>query len=294
MSLINDYLILCKPRVVMLMLITSLVGMHLASSGFVPWQPLIYGTLGIGLAACSAATLNHLLDRHIDTKMSRTAQRPIANGRISPLNASVFAAVMGMLAMLILFKLVNSTTAWLTLATLFGYAGFYTLILKHATPQNIVIGGAAGAMPPLLGWSAVSGNINPHSLLLVLIIFIWTPPHFWALAIYRIKDYEQAKIPMLPNTHGIRFTKLCILLYSILLLPVALLPFIVGMSGLLYLIISSVATVIFIALAYLLLTQNSNLCAYRLFNYSIIYLLLIFVGLLLDHYLITKILGSIA
>lgn len=283
---ITDYLTICKPRVVLLMLITALVGMHLASPGLVPWQPLLWGTIGIGLAACSAAALNHLLDRHIDSKMLRTAQRPIAKGRITPIQAIVFAAILGSVAMLLLFNLVNATTAWLTFATLFGYAGFYTLVLKRATPQNIVIGGAAGAMPPLLGWSAISGDISPFSLLLVLIIFVWTPPHFWALAIYRADDYAHAKIPMLPNTHGIRFTKLCILLYSILLLPVTVLPYLVGMSGLLYLIFSLILDSTFIYRAFKLARSSDKLPAHKLFDFSIKYLLILFLALLADHYLI--------
>lgn len=282
--MIKDYLTLCKPRVVMLMVVTSIVGMHLATSTYVPIKTLFWGNLGISLAACSAAVLNHLLDRHIDLKMSRTNMRPVATGRVTPKRAIVFAFILGSLALASLLLFVNKITAFLTVVTLFGYAIFYTVYLKRATPQNIVIGGLAGAMPPLLGWCAVTGMVDPYGLLLVLIIFIWTPPHFWALAIYRVNDYANAKIPMLPNTHGIKFTKLCILLYTLLMLPAVILPYLVGMTGIVYLALATTITLYFIALAWKLFIAKDNKLAYRLFNYSIFYLGLLFLGLLLDHY----------
>lgn len=210
----KDYLTLCKPKVVLLMLLTAIVGMFLAAPGWVGTTPLILGSLGIGLCAGAAAAINHLVDRHIDAVMSRTKKRPIAQGKIEPYQALIFALLIGTLGVLVLYLWVNPLTAFLTFATLIGYAGIYTGYLKRATPQNIVIGGLAGAAPPLLGWTAVTGSLAPEALLLVLIIFTWTPPHFWALAIYRYKDYEAANIPMLPVTHGIALTKLHILLYT--------------------------------------------------------------------------------
>ena len=284
-SAIQDYITICKPKVVLLMLVTTWVGMHLASPLLVSWKILIFGSLGIALAACSAAIINHLVDRHIDAKMTRTAKRPIACGRITPLQALMFSASLGLSAFVILLYFVNLTTTWLTFATLLGYAVIYTLYLKRTTPQNIVIGGVAGAMPPLLGWTAVSGQIDPNGLLLVLIIFIWTPPHFWALAIHREQDYAKAKIPMLPNTHGINFTKLCILLYTILLVPVTLLPFVVGMTGIIYLTASIILNFIFLRYTIKLYTNKDNKYALKTFHYSIIYLLVLFMILLLDHYL---------
>lgn len=286
LAVINDYLILCKPKVVLLMLVTAWVGMYLASPLFISWHVVIYGTLGISLAASSAAVINHLMDRHIDLKMTRTSNRPIASGRISTKQAITFAVILAIIAWLILSKLINMLTAILTFATLFGYAVIYTLYLKRATPQNIVIGGLSGAMPPLLGWAAVSNNINPHSLLLVLIIFTWTPPHFWALAIYRVNDYANAKIPMLPVTHGIKFTKLCLLLYTILLFAVTCLPFAVNMSGVAYLSVASILNIIFLSLAlrlYKTAGATERLLAIKTFNFSLIYLLLLFMALLIDQ-----------
>jgi len=283
-SVLKDYLTLCKPRVVLLMIVTAWVGMHLASYELIPWQILIFASLGIAFAAASAAIINHLLDRHIDAKMKRTATRPIACGRITPTAALLFAATLAILAFIILITFVNFTTTWLTFATLLGYALLYTVFLKRATPQNIVIGGAAGAMPPLLGWTAVAGSIEPNGLLLVLIIFTWTPPHFWALAIYRKQDYAAAHIPMLPNTHGVQFTKLCILLYTILLIPITILPYLVGMSGMLYLSLTLVIDLIFVYRTIVLYRSSNIQQALKIFHYSIIYLLLLFVFLLLDHY----------
>lgn len=280
----KDYLELCKPRVVMLMLLTAFVGMLLASPGFVPWQILVFGTLGIGLAASSGAVLNHLVDRHIDAVMQRTQQRPIASGRINLLQALLFAFILGVLGMAILIYWVNVLTAVLTFFTLIGYAVIYTLFLKHATPQNIVIGGLAGAMPPLLGWTAVTGHIDYSGLLLVLIIFAWTPPHFWALAVYRHEDYAKAKVPMLPVTHGITYTKLNILLYTLILTAVTMLPFVVDMSGLIYLIGAILLDAGFLYWAIKLKFSDDLKIGLKTFNYSIIYLGLLFLVLLIDHY----------
>lgn len=280
----RDYLQLCKPRVVMLMMLTAIVGMCLATPGAIPWQIFMLGNLGIALAASSAASINHLVERHLDKLMHRTQRRPIAQGKIAPANAIWFAVILGVSSMAILIAFVNALTALLTFITLIGYAGIYTLYLKHATPQNIVIGGLAGAAPPLLGWVAVTGHINPPSLLLVLIIFIWTPPHFWALAIYRIEDYAKAKIPMLPNTHGIPYTKLNILLYTILLCASSILPFIIGMSGMIYLIGTLILDGVFLYWAIRLFVTEQKIVAIKTFRYSIWYLMFLFAALLIDHY----------
>ncbi len=285
-SIFNDYLTLCKPKVVLLMLITAWVGMYLASPHALQWHAIAFGTLGIASAASAAAIINHLMDRQIDRKMSRTAARPIATGRITPLRALLFAASLGIVAWFVLSQLVNMTTALLTFATLIGYAVIYTMYLKRATPQNIVIGGLSGAMPPLLGWTAISGTIHAHALLLVLIIFTWTPPHFWALAVYRADDYAAAHIPMLPVTHGIKFTKLCLLLYTLLLLAVSCLPFVVGMVGYLYLSSALLLNGIFIYMAlhlYKATGPAEHVYAIKTFNFSIIFLLLIFTALIADH-----------
>lgn len=282
----RDYFELCKPKVVTLMLLTTLVGMFLATPGFVPWHIVLFGLLGIGLAAGSAAAINHVVDRHIDQLMARTQRRPIATGKIAPKQALLFASVLGLAGMFILIVFVNALTALLTFLTLIGYACVYTLYLKRATPQNIVIGGAAGAAPPLLGWAAVTNHIDPYALLLVLIIFTWTPPHFWALAIARYKEYAKANIPMLPVTHGIRFTKLSILLYSILLLVATMLPFATGMSHMLYLCGALILGLRFLYWAIKLMFSNDNSIAMKTFRYSIVYLMLLFILLLLDHYFI--------
>jgi len=279
------YYELCKPRVVALMLITSLVGMLLATPSWVPLRILILGNLGIGLGACAAAVVNHLVDRRIDALMGRTQFRPLPSGRVTSGQAILFASVLAFLSMLILSLWVNKLTALLTLVTLIAYAGVYSLYLKRATPQNIVIGGIAGAAPPLLGWTATTGHIDPHGLLLVLIIFVWTPPHFWALAIQRYKEYARADIPMLPVTHGIPFTKLCIFLYTLLLAAVSVLPYVVGMSGLIYLVAALLLNSIFIFKSYLLLTKKEeHVLAGNVFRFSIWYLFGIFVFLLIDHY----------
>ena len=234
-ALWQDYLELTKPRVVALMILTAIIGMCMAVPGFVPWQPLIFGNLGIALCAGAAAAINHIVDERIDQKMARTKKRPVATGRISQAQAIVFATVLTILGVAVLLIWVNTLTAVLTVASLIGYAFIYTMFLKRATPQNIVIGGLAGAAPPLLGWTAVTGDIHGHGLLLVLIIFAWTPPHFWALAIHRREEYALVGIPMLPVTHGVKFTALHILLYTILMFLITLLPFITLLSSWLYL-----------------------------------------------------------
>lgn len=283
--LLKDYLELCKPKVVALMMLTAVVGMILASPTFPSAYVLFWGNLGIALAASSAAAINHLIDRHIDTKMMRTHKRPIASGRITPTQAIIFSLIIGAVGLLILDVFINPLTAVLTGLTLIGYAGVYTLYLKRATPQNIVIGGAAGAAPPLLGWCAVTNSVTAEALLLVLLIYTWTPPHFWALAIYRCEDYEKANIPMLPVTHGIPFTKLCVLLYTILLFVVSLFPYLINMCGLTYLVGASALGAIFCYKSWQLYRSNDKNDAMRLFHFSITYLNLLFVILLVDHFL---------
>jgi len=281
----HDYLELCKPRVVALMLLTVIVGMYLATPGWVPLATLGAALLGVGLCAGSAAAINHLLDKRIDAVMARTKKRPIAHGRISVSQAFCFAAVLGLIGLAVLNYLVNPLTAMLTFATLIGYAGVYTGYLKRATSQNIVIGGLAGAAPPLLGWTAVTNQLDPQALLLVLIIFTWTPPHFWALAIYRFDDYQHAEIPMLPVTHGIPYTKLNVVLYTILLLVVSVLPFAVGMSGWLYLVGAMLLGARFLYWSIVLYRRDEAIVAMRTFRFSILYLMLLFLFLLIDHYL---------
>lgn len=281
---IRDYIELCKPRVVLLMILTAMVGMCLAPSISFPVMPLILGSMGIALVAASAATLNHIADQHIDKLMRRTEHRPIAKGKISTLHSLYFAGSLCLAGMLILVIYINTMTAILTFFSLIAYAVCYTLYLKHATPQNIVIGGIAGAAPPLLGWTSVTGTVNPEALILVLIIFVWTPPHFWALAIHRFDDYAKAKVPMLPNTHGIAFTKLNILLYTILLICVTLLPYLIHMSGKIYLAGVLIANAIFLYHVVRLYYSNNSQCALNTFKYSIHYLGIIFLLLLVDHY----------
>ena len=283
-STLVDYLRLCKPKVVLLMLLTSWVGMHLASEQAIPFTVLIFSTLGIAFAAAGSAVINHLVDRNIDAKMTRTAMRPIASGRITAKNALVFSGFLSLFGLGLLLVFVNPVTAGLTFVTTLGYAIIYTIFLKRATPQNIVIGGLAGATPPLLGWSAITGNITPEALLLVLIIFAWTPPHFWSLAIYRIEDYTKAKIPMLPVTHGIKFTKLCIVLYTLLLFAITLLPFAIKMSKLIYLATAVTLGLGFVYSSVKLYLSNKQKRAMQTFNFSILYLVLLFIGLLFDHY----------
>ena len=282
----RDYLELTKPKVVVLMLITSLAGMFLATRAGVSWNVLLFGNLGIGLCAGGAAVVNHVVDRRIDALMARTHKRPLAQGRVGPLPALLFALVLALLGMALLLVFTNPLTAWLTLASLLGYAVLYTGFLKRATPQNIVIGGLAGAAPPLLGWVAVSGHVSAEPLLLVLIIFAWTPPHFWALAIHRKEEYAKADIPMLPVTHGERYTKLHILLYTLVLLAVSLLPYAIHMSGLLYLACALVLGLRFLQWAWVLYRGSRPHAAIGTFKYSIGYLFALFIALLLDHYLL--------
>ena len=281
-----DFLELTKPRVVALMLITALIGMCMAVPGFVPWQPLILGNLGIGLCAGAAAAINHVVDERIDQKMSRTTNRPVATGRVSQTEALIFAALLAVLGAALLAWTINVLTAVLTVASLVGYAFIYTMFLKRATPQNIVIGGLAGAAPPLLGWTAVTGEIHAHGLLLVLIIFAWTPPHFWALAIHRKEEYAAVGIPMLPVTHGNRFTALHILLYTILMFLITLLPFATLLSGWIYLVSAVVLGVIFLYWSIEILREKNPKAPMETFKYSINYLLLLFVAMLADHWIL--------
>lgn len=281
----RDYYELGKPKVVLLIVFTAFVGMLLAVPGLPPAAALIFGTVGIGLAASSAAAINHVLDRRFDRAMQRTQSRPIPLGHISERRAFTYACVLGVISMLILIVFVNVLTAVLTFATLIGYAVIYTVWLKHATPQNIVIGGAAGAAPPVLGWAAVTGSIDHNALLLFLIIFAWTPPHFWALAIARRDDYAKVGIPMLPVVYGVSFTTLHILLYTILLMLVTLLPYLTGMAGLLYLAGALVLGGMFIYYAVKLRSKPTSVWAMKTFGFSITYLAVLFSLLLLDHYL---------
>ncbi len=283
----RDYLELTKPNVVALMILTTVIGMFLAVPGMVPLDVLILGNLGIAVCAGAAAVVNHVVDRQIDTKMARTFNRPVAKGRVEPAQAMLFASVLGVVGMAILLIYINALTAWLTLASLVGYAVIYTLFLKRATPQNIVIGGLAGAAPPLLGWTAVTGEIHGHALLLVLIIFAWTPPHFWALAVHRKDEYAKADIPMLPVTHGEKYTKLHIFLYTLILLVISVLPFVTGMSGWLYLLGAVVLGFGFIYWAIVMMIGKKPDAGMDTFKYSIVYLMALFVIMLADHYLVT-------
>ncbi|MDV2079583.1 heme o synthase [Marinobacter xestospongiae] len=280
----RDFLELTKPRVVALMILTAVIGMLLAEPGLPSWRVLLFGNLGIALLAGAAAVVNHVVDQKVDTVMARTRKRPVATGRLAPLDALLFALSLALAGMVVLVWQVNLLTAWLTLASLVGYAGVYTLFLKRATPQNIVIGGLAGAMPPLLGWTAVTGQVDGHALLLVLIIFAWTPPHFWALAIHRKEEYAKAGIPMLPVTHGNRYTELHILLYTLMLQAASLLPFVTGLSGTLYLVGALVLGLRFLHYAIRLLRGDDRRVALATFKYSITYLMALFVVLLVDHF----------
>ena len=279
------YYELTKPRVVLLMLLTALVGMLLATPHTPPLALIFWGLFGIGFTSSGAAVINHLVDEQYDAKMQRTAKRPIPTGKIDVRQAFIFALLLSIIGLGSLILWVNWLTALLTFLSSIGYAVVYTLFLKHATPQNIVIGGLAGAMPPLLGWCAITNHIDPNALLLVLIIFVWTPPHFWALAIHRQKEYQQVAIPMLPVTHGIEYTKLSILLYTILLVPVSLLPFIFGMSGKFYLYCTLLGDIGFLYWAIKLLLGKHPATPVKTFRYSIWYLMILFVVLLSDHYL---------
>jgi len=283
----RDYFELTKPRVVYLIVFTAIVGTLLASPGWPPLGPLVWGNLGIALAAACAAAINHVLDQKIDEQMARTRNRPIPKGKISTARALSFAAALGVTSMLILWFLVNPLTAVLTFFSLIGYAVIYTAWLKRATSQNIVIGGAAGAAPPVLGWAAVTNSIDPDALLLFLIIFVWTPPHFWALAIARKDEYARAGIPMLPVTHGVAYTRLQVLLYTVLLVLVTLMPFVTGMSGLIYLVAALVLNGIFLYYALAMKFTDRQELPMRVFKFSVTWLMWIFIALLVDHYLPT-------
>jgi protoheme IX farnesyltransferase len=276
---------LTKPRVVSLIVFTAVIGMFLATPGAVPVQILLAGTLGIGLVAGAAAAVNCLVEQKIDAVMSRTKWRPLPQGDVSVGQTLVFAGALGGLGLWLLYHYVNALTMWLTLATFVGYAVIYTVLLKPATPQNIVIGGASGAMPPVLGWAAVTGEVTIEPLLLFLVIFAWTPPHFWSLALYRTEDYARAGVPMLPVTHGKEYTRLQVLLYTLILFAVSLLPYVVQMAGIAYLAAAAVLGGIFVAYAWRIYRAYSDALAQKTFRYSIVYLALLFAALLVDHYL---------
>jgi len=284
-ALWRRYLELTKPKVVALITFTAIVGTLLASPGVPPLDALLWGNAGVALAAACAATLNHVLDRRIDEQMARTRSRPLPSGALSERRALAFAALLGVTSMALLAFLVNLLTAVLTFASLIGYAVIYTVWLKRATSQNIVIGGAAGAAPPVLGWAAVTNSVDPNALLLFLIIFVWTPPHFWALAIARRDEYAQAGIPMLPVTHGLAYTRLQVLLYTVLLTVVTLMPFLTGMSGLLYLAVALLLNTRFLYHALALKISAREELPMRVFRFSVTYLMWLFAALLVDHYL---------
>ena len=276
---------LTKPRVVSLIVFTAVIGMFLATPGMVPPQVLFAGTVGIALVAGAAAAINCLVEQNIDALMQRTRWRPLPRGELTGLQTLVFAGVIGGLGLWVLAQFVNALTMWLTLGTFVGYAVVYTLILKPATPQNIVIGGASGAMPPVLGWAAVTGEVSTEALLLFLIIFVWTPPHFWSLALYRTADYARAGVPMLPVTHGREYTALQVLLYTLLLVATTLLPYVIRMSGVLYLVAALVLGGVFMVHALRINLAYSDVAAQKAFRYSIAYLAFLFAALLVDHYL---------
>jgi len=283
-TMLTQFYELTKPRVVALIIFTAIVGMFLSVPGLPPFDLFFWGTLGIGMASAAGAAINQLFDSEADSVMKRTRLRPLPTGQLTTNQALVFALILATLAMLILVAKVNTLTAILTFASLIGYAVIYTVYLKHATPQNIVIGGAAGAAPPVLGWAAITGEVSSDALLLFLIIFVWTPPHFWALALYRYKDYEKAGIPMLPVTHGLKFTRLNILLYTILLTAVSVMPFAVQMSGWLYLVGVMMLNIVFLHYAIKLYRSYNDLLARKTFVYSIQYLAMLFALMLVDHY----------
>ena len=284
-AIAREYWELTKPRIVALLVFCAVIGMFLAVPGLPPWRALVFGTLGIWLASSSAAAFNQLIDRRIDKLMARTAHRPLATGHLNSMQVFVFASLIGVLSMVVLVMFVNPLTAALTFAGLIGYAVIYTAFLKRATPQNIVVGGIAGAVPPLLGWTAVTNQVHPYALLLVLIIFVWTPPHFWALAIFRRDDYSRAQVPMLPVTHGVEYTRWHVLFYTVLLVIATLLPYLAGMSGLFYLGGALVLGAGFLYYAVKLLSPPDERFAMRVFNYSIVYLMALFAFMLIDHYI---------
>ena len=282
--MVRQYIALTKPKIVMLTAFCAVIGMVLATDELVPWRIMVFGNIGISLLAGAGFTLNCMIERGIDARMARTRARPAARGEVSASGALAFAALLAAAGAWLLLVFVNPLTMWLTLATFVGYALIYTVLLKPATPQNIVIGGASGAMPPVLGWAAVANDVSPQALVLFLIIFVWTPPHFWALALYRVEDYRRAGLPMLPVTHGLPFTRLQILLYTVLLVATTLLPFMIQMSGWLYLASALVLGGIFIGYAWRLWRSYSDALARRTFGYSIYYLMALFAALLLDHW----------
>jgi protoheme IX farnesyltransferase len=284
-SRLRQFFSLAKPRVVLLIVFTAVIGMFLAAPGLPPIGAVVFGTLGIALVAGAAAAINCLVERKIDAVMARTRARPLPRGEITSLQTLAFAFAIGAIGLAILYAKVNVLTMWLTLATFVGYAVVYTVLLKPATPQNIVIGGASGAMPPVLGWAAVADRVTPEALLLFLIIFAWTPPHFWSLALYRAKEYARAGLPMLPVTHGSEYTRLQILLYAVVLFAVTLLPYAIRMSGVPYLVAALALGAGFVGYAIALLRRYSDELARRTFRYSITYLAALFSALLLDHYL---------
>jgi len=280
----RQFYALTKPRVTMLAVFCAVIGMFLATPGMVPWRVLFAGTAGIGLLAGAAFAINCLIEQEIDAKMARTRARPLPRGELTSLQTVVFAGVIGGIGMFLLYGYVNALTMWLTFGTFVGYAIIYTVVLKPATPQNIVIGGLSGAMPPLLGWTAVTGDVAPEALLLVLIIYAWTPPHFWALALYRTEDFTRAGLPMLPVTHGQKFTRLHVLLYTLILIASTVLPFVYGMSGWIYLAAALVLDGMFLYYAVRIYVAYSDRLAQQTFRYSVVYLACLFTALLLDHY----------
>ena len=283
---LRHFYVLCKPRVTALIVFTAMIGMLMATPGMVPMTVFIAATIGIAFTSGAAAAFNCLIEHKIDARMARTRARPLATGHLSPIETLLFASVLGGAGLSVLYSLVNPLTMWLTLGTFVGYAVIYTVLLKPATPMNIVIGGASGAMPPILGWAAVNNTVSPESLVMFLIIFAWTPPHFWALALYRREEYAKVGMPMLPVTHGERFTLLHILLYTVILVAVASMPYGLGMSGWLYLACASILNLVFLYYTTRLYRHYSDALAKTTFKYSILYLSLIFAALLLDHYLI--------
>ncbi|GAP36320.1 heme O synthase [Piscinibacter sakaiensis] len=285
-SRLRQFHALTKPRVVQLIVFCAVIGMLLAVPGWPDWRLVLAATAGIWLVAAAAAAFNCLVEQHIDARMARTAWRPTAKGELSRRMTLAFSAVLCALGSAILYAWVNPLTMWLTFATFVGYAMVYTVLLKPATPQNIVIGGASGAMPPVLGWAAMRGEVGPEALVLCLIIFLWTPPHFWALALYRVEDYRRAGLPMLPVTHGSEFTRLQVFLYTLVLFAATLLPYLIGMSGLLYLVAAVLLGARFTAYGWQLWRDYSDTLARRTFRFSIVHLSLLFAALLADHYLL--------
>ncbi len=280
----NSFFALCKPRVSAMIVFTAVIGMFLATPGMVDWDILLAATVGIGMSSGAAAAFNCMVEQKIDARMARTRARPLPTGQVTTTETFIFATLLALTGLAILYVFVNPLTMWLTLGTFVGYAVIYTIFLKPATPLNIVIGGASGAMPPILGWAAVNNVVAPEALILFLIIFAWTPPHFWALALYRREEYAKVGMPMLPVTHGEEFTRQHILLYTIILFAVALMPYGNGMSGLIFLGASLLLNSVFMAYAIALYRKYSDALAMRTFRYSIIYLMLLFAALLIDHY----------